>query len=103
MNLVERWFREPIDKALRRGVFGSVPDLITAAERYLAAHDNPRPLVWAAIAESILTKVARGRVTLNRETTSGTHQQRPSEVSLRRSGYQWSAPTLQTSGGPCVT
>ena len=41
LNLVERWFREPIDKALRRGVFGSVPDLITAAERYLAAHDNP--------------------------------------------------------------
>ena len=74
LNLVERWFRELTDKALRRGVFGSVPDLITAIEDYLAAHNNnPRPLVWTATAESILTKVARGRVTLNRETKSGTH------------------------------
>ena len=45
-----------------------------SAEDYLAAHNNnPRPLVWTATAESILTKVARGRVTLNRETKSGTH------------------------------
>ena len=74
LNLVERWFRELTDKALRRGVCGSVPDLITAIESYLAAHNNnPRPLVWTATAESILTKVARGRVTLNRETKSGTH------------------------------
>ena len=74
LNLVERWFRELTDKALRRGVFGSVPDLITAIEDYLAAHNNnPRPLVWTATAESILIKVARGRVTLNRETKSGTH------------------------------
>ncbi len=29
LNLVERWFRELTDKALRRGVFHSVPDLIT--------------------------------------------------------------------------
>jgi len=28
LNLVERWFRELTDKALRRGVFRSVPDLI---------------------------------------------------------------------------
>ena len=46
--------------------------------RWLACHPgvnstSPRPLVWAATAESILTKVARGRVTLNRETKSGTH------------------------------
>lgn len=73
LNLVERWFRELTDKALRRGVFPSVPDLITAIEDYLAAHnDNPRPLVWTATAESILTKVARGRVALNPNTNSGT-------------------------------
>ena len=28
LNLVERWFRELTDKALRRGVFHSVPDLV---------------------------------------------------------------------------
>jgi transposase len=65
LNLVERWFRELTDKALRRGVFHSVPDLIEAIECYLAAHnDEPRPLIWTATAESILEKVARGRVAL---------------------------------------
>ena len=65
LNLVERWFRELADKALRRGAFHSVPDLIAAIETYLAAHnDQPRPLVWTATAENILAKVARGRVAL---------------------------------------
>lgn len=65
LNLVERWFRELTDKALRRGAFHSVPDLIAAIEDYLIAHNNqPRPLVWTATAENILTKVARGRVAL---------------------------------------
>ena len=39
LNLVERWFRELTDKALRRGVFHSVPDLIAAIEEYL---DRPQ-------------------------------------------------------------
>jgi transposase len=30
LNLVERWFRELTDKALRRGAFHSVPDLIAS-------------------------------------------------------------------------
>lgn len=65
LNLVERWFREITDKAIRRGVFGSVPDLIAAIEDYLkATNDNPKPFVWTATAESILTKVERGRVAL---------------------------------------
>lgn len=73
LNLVERWFRELTDKALRRGVFRSVPELVEAIESYLASHnDNPRPLVWTASAESILDKVTRGRVALNRETKTGT-------------------------------
>jgi transposase len=65
LNLVERWFRELTDKALRRGVFHSVPDLITKIEEYLAAHnDDPKPFIWTATAEDILAKVARGRVAL---------------------------------------
>lgn len=65
LNLVERWFRELTDKALRRGVFHSVPDLISKIEEYLAAHnDNPKPFVWTATADDILAKVARGRVAL---------------------------------------
>ncbi len=65
LNLVERWFRDLTDKAIRRGVFRSVPELIAAIDEYLQAHnDDPKPFVWTATAESILEKVQRGRVTL---------------------------------------
>jgi transposase len=65
LNLVERWFRDLTDKAIRRGVFHSVNDLITAIEAYLKVNnDNPKPFVWTATAEQILAKVARGRVAL---------------------------------------
>ncbi len=65
LNLVERWFREITDKAIRRGVFHSVPDLITAIEDYINAHNNsPKPFVWTATADAILEKVRRGRVAL---------------------------------------
>jgi transposase len=65
LNLVERWFRELTDKALRRGSFNSVPALIAAIEDYLEAHNgDPKPFVWTATAESILEKVRRGRVAL---------------------------------------
>ena len=65
LNLVERWFREITDKAIRRGVFPSVPDLVAAIETYLKANnDNPKPSVWVATADSILEKVPRGRVAL---------------------------------------
>ncbi len=66
LNLVERWFREITDKAIRRGVFHSVPDLITAIEDYLkASNDNPKPFVWTATTDAILERVRRGRVALN--------------------------------------
>lgn len=65
LNMVERWFQDLTDKAIRRGVFHSVNDLITAIEDYLKANnDNPKPFTWTATAEQILAKVARGRVAL---------------------------------------
>ena len=65
LNLVERWFRDLTDKVIRRGVFHSVNDLITAIEDYLKVNnDNPKPFVWTATAEQILAKVAHGRVAL---------------------------------------
>jgi len=70
LNMVERWFGKLTDKAIRRGVFRSVPDLITAIEAYLqASNDAPRPFVWTATAEQIMEKVRRGRVAL--ESTAG--------------------------------
>ena len=70
LNLVERWFRNLTGKAVRRGVFKSVPDLIAAIEEYLkASNDDPKPFVWTANTEDILAKVRRGRATL-KETES---------------------------------
>jgi hypothetical protein len=66
LNLVERWLRNLTDKAIRRGVFHSVPDLIAAIKKYMEVHnDEPQPLVWTATTESILAKVRRGRVALS--------------------------------------
>jgi transposase len=65
LNMVERWFGKLTDKAIRRGVFHSVPDLVAAIETYLQANnDNPEPFVWTQTAEQILEKVRRGRVAL---------------------------------------
>ena len=70
LNLVERYFGKLTDKAIRRGIFTSVPDLIAAIEAYLKhTNDNPQPFTWTATAEQILEKVRRGRVTLNTITT----------------------------------
>jgi hypothetical protein len=55
------WFRELIEKAIRRGVFKPVPGLIAAIEAYLQANNDPKPFVWTATAEEILEKVSRGR------------------------------------------
>jgi len=42
-------------------------DLIASIEEYLDAHnEDPRPYVWTATAESILAKVARGRIALEK-------------------------------------
>lgn len=70
LNLVERFFGKLTDKAIRRGVFQSVPNLIAAIEAYLTANnDNPKPFLWTATADSILEKVQRGRITLNQTTS----------------------------------
>ena len=60
LNLVERWFRELTDKRIRRGSFGSVPELIAAIRDYLEHHNqNPRVFVWTASAERIMAKIAK--------------------------------------------
>jgi transposase len=69
LNLVELWFRALTQKAIRRGIFRSVPDLVAAIYAYLEAHNaDPKPFVWTASAEEILEKVRRGRVVLERIT-----------------------------------
>ncbi len=62
LNMVERWFRELTDKAIRRGVFLSVPDLERTIEKFLESwNQNPRPFIWTATAGEIVEKIARAR------------------------------------------
>jgi transposase len=66
LNMVEIFFGQLTDKAIRRGIFHSVPDLIDAIQTYLAKHNaNPQPFQWTATSDQILEKVRRGRITLD--------------------------------------
>ena len=59
LNMVERFFRDITNKAIRRGVFHNVPDLITAIENYIESHNSdPKPFIRTAAAADILEKVA---------------------------------------------
>ncbi len=60
LNMIERWFRNITDKAIRRGVFTSVQSLIEAIQQYMDAHNtNPRIFTWTKDADTILAKVAK--------------------------------------------
>ena len=65
LNLVERWFREITEKRIRRGVFTSVPALIAAIMEYLDTNNaKPKPFVWTASVQTILSKVKRANEVL---------------------------------------
>lgn len=74
LNLIERWFKELTDKRLRRGTFSSVTELTEAITSW-AAHWNldPKPFIWKATAEDIITKVRRGRATLHQINMQTDH------------------------------
>jgi uncharacterized membrane protein YccC len=62
LNLIERWFAELEQKAVRRGAFRSVEELQRAIDEFLAAwNDEPVPYTWTASVERILAKVERCR------------------------------------------
>jgi transposase len=66
VNMVEGFFAQLTNKAIRRGAFASVADLIAAIDAYLAAtNTSPTPFTWTKTADQIVEKVQRGRVTLN--------------------------------------
>jgi len=77
VNLVERWFEELTQKAVRRGAFFSVPDLVRAIEEFLATwNENPRPFVWTAKLEDILKKIERARAKLESIKPGSTEPRR---------------------------
>ena len=47
LNIVERFFRDISENRLRRGVFTSVPELVTVIDEYVAHHNiDPKPFIW---------------------------------------------------------
>jgi len=74
LNLIERWFKELTDRRLRRGTFTNVKELSDAITTW-AEHWNtdPKPFIWKATAEDIITKVQRGRATLHQINSQTDH------------------------------
>ena len=67
LNLVERFFRDLTERAIKRGSFYNVDDLIGAITEYINAHnENPKPFIWTASAKDILAKVKRARRAVGR-------------------------------------
>jgi putative transposase len=57
---VERFFALITDKAIRRGSFASVKDLVTRIDHFVSHHNKScQPFRWTATADSILEKLHR--------------------------------------------
>ena len=66
LNMVEQLFRDLSEKAIKRGSFYNVNDLIGAITEYINQHnENPKPFIWTASAKDILAKVKPARTALN--------------------------------------
>jgi putative transposase len=60
LNQVERWFGLITQRAIRRGSFRSVKDLVTRIDQFVQRYNqNCRPFCWTATADSILAKLER--------------------------------------------
>jgi putative transposase len=60
LNQVERFFGLITDKAIRRGSFSSVKDLVNKIDHFVASYNmNCKPFTWTASADSILEKLNR--------------------------------------------
>jgi len=69
MNLVERFFRDLTEDAIREGSFTSIRDLEQAIECYLSNRDeNPKRYIWKAEGQEILAKIHRARNAMNQSS-----------------------------------
>jgi len=74
LNMVERFFRDITTERLRRGVFTSVPELITAINEYIEHHNTqPKPFIWTKSARDILQKVIRANSRLSSKQNAALH------------------------------
>ena len=74
LNMVERFFRDLTTERLRRGVFTSVPELVSAIDEYVAHHNtDPKPFIWTKSARDILQKVIRANARLSSKQNGTLH------------------------------
>ena len=60
LNQVERFFSIITDKAIRRGSFRSVKELVGNIDHFVSHYNqNCKPFMWTATADSIITKLQR--------------------------------------------
>jgi putative transposase len=60
LNLVERFFGLITNKAIRRGSFRSVRELVQRIDHFVVHHNvDCKPFIWTATADSILAKLER--------------------------------------------
>lgn len=60
LNQVERWFGIITQRAIRRGSFKSVKELVAKIKRFVESYNkNSRPFAWTATANSIFKKIER--------------------------------------------
>ena len=65
LNAVEGFFAKLNRRRLKNGVFHSVVDLQATINRFIKKHNQePRPFVWKADTDEIITAVKRGHQTL---------------------------------------
>lgn len=84
LNLIERWFAELSQKAVRRGAFHRVRDLQRTIVAFLKSWNaNPTPFGWTASVERLLEKIARARHRLGQIEPGGTQPKRRPKVARR--------------------
>jgi transposase len=60
LNQVEVWFNLITQRAIRRGTFKSVKELVAKIEEYTRNYNrHSKPFIWTATADSILEKIRR--------------------------------------------
>lgn len=60
LNQVERWFGLISLRAIKRGSFRNVTDLVNTIKAFTEGHNaHAKPFIWAATAQSIIEKVER--------------------------------------------
>src|SRR5438874_4905192 len=60
LNQIERWFALITQRAIRRGSFTSVPQLVAKIDQFVQHYNrHARPFLWTATADSILGKIER--------------------------------------------